>query len=331
MNDLFWITISCIKGVGNKTIIELYEQYPMLNFDNVSEHIDTIKKKSLIKLLSIENIEFAKKRAKNLIRSHEEKKIKVIPISSEFYPKYLRLIEDPPTVLYAKGNLKLLKEEKTLAIVGTREPTAIGVKAAQKIAATFAMMGYTIVSGLALGIDTAGHEGALKIQDGRTIAVLAGDLTQIYPAKNKKLAMEILERNGLWISETPIGQSNTRGNFVKRDRIQSGLSLGICPVQTPIKSGTQHTIEFARKQDRYLFTPIPLKQDEFENAVKGNILLIESGITVLKNKESYEIIHKELTEYQLRLETEHKKRFEKKELSKEISNTNIEQLNMFNF
>src|SRR5699024_12058801 len=121
-------------------------------------------------------------------------------------------------------------------------------------------MGYTIVSGLALGIDTAGHEGALGAENGKTIAVLAGNLTQIYPAKNKELAMEILERDGLWLSETPIGQSNTRGNFVKRDRIQSGLSLGVCPVQTPIKSGTQHTIEFTRKQNRFLFSPIPLKR-----------------------------------------------------------------------
>lgn len=330
LNDLFWITISCIKGVGNKTVIELYENYPMLNFDNLNEHINTINKKSLIKLLTAENIEFAKKRAENLVKSHEEKKIEVIPISSELYPKYLRLIEDPPTILYAKGNLELLKDENTIAIVGTREPTAIGIKAAGKIAATFATMGYTIVSGLALGIDTAGHEGALKVQNGKTIAVLAGDLMQIYPAKNKKLAMEILERNGLWLSETPIGQANTRGNFVKRDRIQSGLSLGVCPVQTPIKSGTQHTIEFARKQKRYLFTPIPLIQDEHENAVQGNIVLIENGIAVLKDKESYEFIHEELKEYKLRLDREHKERFEKEEkISKQILEENIEQLNMF--
>lgn len=330
MNDLFWLTISCIKGVGNKTVIELYENYPMLNFDNFSEHISNIKKKSIIKLLSVENIEFAKKRAENLIQTHEQKKIKVIPISSEWYPKYLRLIEDPPTVLYAKGNLELLKDENTLAIVGTREPTVIGIKAARKIAATFAAMGYTIVSGLALGIDTAGHEGALRVKNGKTITVLAGDLTQIYPAKNKELANEILENNGLWVSETPIGQPNTRGNFVKRDRIQSGLSLGVCPVQTPIKSGTQHTIEFARKQKRYLFTPIPLKQDEHENAVQGNIAMIENGIAVLKDKESYDLIHKELTQSKLRLDTKHKERFEKVIISKEILDETIEQLNMFN-
>jgi len=329
LNDLFWLTISCIKGIGNKTIIDLYEKYPMLNFENFSQYISSTNKTSIIKLLSVENIVFAKKRAEDLILKHNQKEIKVIAISSQWYPKYLRLIEDPPTVLYAKGNLELLKEENILAIVGTREPTVIGIAAARKIATTFATMDYTIVSGLALGIDTAGHEGALRVKNGKTITVLAGDLTSIYPAKNKNLANEILEKNGLWLSETPIGQSNTRGNFVKRDRIQSGLSLGVCPVQTPIKSGTQHTIKFAKKQNRYLFTPIPLEQDEQENAIQGNIAMIESGIAVLKDKTSYELINNELMQSKVRLNREHKERFEQEIVSKEVFNERIEQINMF--
>lgn len=331
MNDLFWTTISCIKGIGNKTIIKLYEDFPMLNFDNYFKYINSFKKKSIIKLITEENIEIARKRAENLIQSHELKKINVIPVSSEWYPKYLRLIEDPPKVLFAKGNLELLKHEHTLAIVGTREPTVTGVNAARKIASTFATMGYTIVSGLALGIDTAGHEGALRANGGKTIAVLAGDLTQIYPAKNKELANEILEQNGLWLSETPIGQPNTRGNFVKRDRIQSGLSLGICPVQTPIESGTQHTIEYAKKQNRYLFTPIPMKHDELENAIQGNLILIKEGIPVLKDKNSYYSIHKELIQCKKRLTIEHKARFESETPIDDKKEMEINQLNIFDF
>ncbi|WP_062110015.1 DNA-processing protein DprA [Bacillus niameyensis] len=329
MNDFFWTTLSCIKGVGSKTLIQLYGNNPHLNFDNLDELLELMKQKSVSQLLSMENMKLAKEKAEHLIKVHEEKGIKVIPISSEWYPTYLRLIADPPTLLYAKGNIDLLKEKHTLAIVGTREPTEMGIKAARKIAATFAGMGYTIVSGLALGIDTAGHEGALMIENGKTITVLAGSLTEIYPAKNKELAMEILERDGLWLSETPIGQANTRGNFVKRDRIQSGLSLGVCPVQTPLKSGTQHTIEFTRKQNRFLFTPIPLKQDEHENAIQGNMELIKNGVTVLKNKESYQSIHETLLDYELRLNTEHKERFEKKIDLKRDSDETIEQLNLF--
>src|SRR5699024_128432 len=118
----------------------------------------------------------------------------------------------------------------------------------------------------------------LQAENGKTIAVMAGNLTEVYPTKNRKLAEDILANDGLWVSETPIGQASSRGNFVKRDRIQSGLSLAVCPVQTPLKSGTQHTIEFSRQQKRLLFTPIPLKVDEGEDAIQGNLELIESGV-----------------------------------------------------
>ncbi|MGG3690879.1 DNA-processing protein DprA [Caldifermentibacillus hisashii] len=329
MNDFFWTTLSCVKGVGSKTLTELYENNPFLDFDNLYDYLETVKKKSLFKLLSFENIQLAKDKAEKLLAADENEGIKVIPISSEWYPNYLRLIPDPPTILFAKGNIELLKEKQNLAVVGTREPTVSGIKAAQKIAMTFAEMGYTIVSGLALGIDTAGHVGSLLANNGKTIAVLAGNLTEIYPAKNKQLAMEILEKDGLWLSETPIGQANMRGNFVKRDRIQSGLSLGVCPVQTPVKGGTQHTIEYARKQNRFLFTPIPLAQDQNENAIQGNLELIKSGVYVLKDKDSYQTIHQMLQEKKERLDLEHKNRFEKKQSVKPGLENDIEQLSLF--
>lgn len=330
MKDLFWVTMSCVKGVGSKTLIQLYENYPDLNFDNLSKYILTMPKKNLIKLLSPENINSAKHKAENLISAHEAENITVIDISSKFYPKLLRLIPDPPTLLFAKGNLDLLLIKNNVAIVGTREPTPTGIKAAKKIAATFAKMDYTIVSGLAVGIDSASHKGALSIKKGKTIAVLAGDLTKIYPAKNKDLAQNILNNDGLWLSETPIGQTNMRGNFVKRDRIQSGLSLGICPVQTPLESGTQHTIEFSKKQDRFLFTPVPLKLDLNENAIQGNIELIKNGTTVLKNKDSYEIISNNLDEYKIILEKAHIKRFEKQQEQLKSKKFDNQQLNLFN-
>ncbi len=329
LNDFFWTTLSCVKGVGSKTLTELYENNPFLDFDNLYDYLETEKKKSLFKLLSFENIQLAKDKAEKLLAADENEGIKVIPISSEWYPNYLRLIPDPPTILFAKGNIELLKEKQNLAVVGTREPTVSGIKAAQKIAMTFAEMGYTIVSGLALGIDTAGHVGSLLANNGKTIAVLAGNLTEIYPAKNKQLAMEILEKDGLWLSETPIGQANMRGNFVKRDRIQSGLSIGVCPVQTPVKGGTQHTIEYARKQNRFLFTPIPLAQDQNENAIQGNLELIKSGVYVLKDKDSYQTIHQMLQEKKERLDLEHKNRFEKKQSVKPGLENDIEQLSLF--
>jgi len=310
MTNLFWTTISCIKGVGSKTLIKLYEQHPSLNFDTVLPVVKEIKQKRIRNLLTEENIETAKDKAKKLIQLHKEKDIATIPLSSEYYPQYLKLIPDPPPIIYAKGNKDLLVEKKTLAIVGTREPTRLGYKASQKIAKTFAEKGYVIVSGLALGIDTAAHEGALMAHNGKTIAVLAGQLTEIYPAKNRSLAEKILEKGGLFISETPIGQPNSRGNFVKRNRIQSGLSLGVCPVQTPLKSGTQHTIKFAKDQDRFLFTPVPLKQDINENAVQGNLKLMDQGVALLENKMSYEKISDMMTQYMTNLQKTYREKFE---------------------
>ena len=293
MNNLFWLTFSCIKGVGDVTVKELYFQHPYANFELINDafFLESLKPSIRNIFLNQEVIISAENKAIDIIKKHEQHDIKVVPISSEYYPISLRFIKDPPAVLYAKGNLELLKDMNLVAIVGTREPTPTGEVAARKIASTFANYGYTIVSGLALGIDTAGHEGALKIPNGKTIAVMADNLTKIYPAKNKKLAESILLNKGLLLSEVSIGQGISKGSFVKRDRIQSGLSLGVCPVQTPIKSGTQHTIQFAREQERVLFTPIVMDIDLNHIASQGNLkLLKEEKVIDLKDQNTYPII-----------------------------------------
>lgn len=299
MNNLFWLTFSCIKGVGNIAVKELYFQHPYANFDLISNpsFLQTLKPSVKKYLLDKENIQQAREKALNILELQKKNGIEVITIDSEYYPISLRFIKDPPAILYAKGNVELLKNLNMVAVVGTREPTPTGEVSSRKIAATFAEMGYTIVSGLALGIDTAGHEGALRIKEGRTIAVMAGDLTKVYPSKNKKLVERIIENKGLLVSEVGIGQPIGKGNFVKRDRIQSGLSLGVCPVQTPIKSGTQHTIQFTRDQKRILFTPIILDIDKDHVASQGNLELIkEDGVIVLNHLEDYKIIVSKMEE-----------------------------------
>ncbi|WP_052344331.1 DNA-processing protein DprA [Bacillus ndiopicus] len=293
MNNLFWLTFSCIKGVGNIAVKELYFQHPYTDFNLINNRsfLQTLKPSIKKYLLDEESIQQAREKALNILELQRINEIEVITIDSEYYPISLRFIKDPPAILYAKGNIELLKDLDMVAVVGTREPTPTGENSSRKIAATFAEMGYTIVSGLALGIDTAGHEGALRVKEGRTIAVLAGDLSKIYPAKNKNLAEKIIKNRGLLLSETGIGQPVGKGSFVKRDRIQSGLSLGVCPVQTPIKSGTQHTIQFTREQKRILFTPVVLEVDKEQVASQGNLELIkEDGVIVLNQPEDYKII-----------------------------------------
>lgn len=294
MNDLFWMTLTFVKGLGNTGIKKLYIQSPTADFPSLlhSSFIQVVSKSVQEQLTNPSYMQELKEKAISHIEVHNQAEISVIPITSEYYPTLLRLINDPPAILYAKGNLDLLKKTKNVAIVGTRNPTKIGLASAKKIASTFAQRGYTIVSGLATGIDTAGHEGALQVENGKTIAVLAGNLKDLYPLENRDLSNDILKNDGLLLSETPIDKGNIKGNFVKRDRIQSGLSLGICPVQTPLTGGTQHTIQFAREYDRFLFTPIPLEDDE--DAVQGNLELISSGVPVLKNTDGYDQFEQEM-------------------------------------
>ncbi|MDQ0257845.1 DNA processing protein [Evansella vedderi] len=294
MSKLFWVTLSLVKGLGNSGIVKLYRHNPSADFSHLSNpNFITVVNKNVQELLTDQSyMQKTKEKALCHIEAHEQKDITVIPINSDYYPPLLQLINDAPAVIYAKGNFELLKGNKMLAIVGTRKPTRIGIASAKKIASTFAQRDYTIVSGLALGIDTAAHQGALQVKEGKTLAVLAGDLTKIYPIENKGLSKEILKKNGLLISETPIETQNNKGNFVKRDRIQSALALGVCPVQTPLKGGTQHTIKFAKKFQRFLFTPIPLEQEE--SAVQGNLELISNGTPVLDSVECYDTFDEEM-------------------------------------
>lgn len=298
MSSAFWIALSNIEGMGVKTIKKLYTYFPNLTLENLPVNkkkiSDTLKNLKILQKM-LDEVYLLKKieEAERQIRLHESKGIQVIDIASQYYPKLLRFIEDPPVVLYCKGDIELLKDDRKIAIVGTRAPTELGYKAAMKVSAQFCKRNFVVVSGLAVGIDTAGHKGAINV-NGKTIAVLAGSLDKIYPKENTEFANEIVKRNGLLISETPLGGKTYRNSFVLRDRIQSGLSLGVCPVQTPLKGGTQHTINFAQKQGRMLFCPKPLEKREVE-ATQGIYHLLENHLaSKIENENDYEKIIKNL-------------------------------------
>lgn len=291
MSATLWIALSNIEGMGVKTLKRLYNYFPNLTredlYTNIEDICDIVKNSKTLQKMSDE-VYLSRKieDAERQIRLHKSKGIQVIDIASEYYPKLLRFIEDPPIVLYCKGNIELLKDDKKIAIVGTRNPTEMGYKAAMKVSAQFCKREFIIVSGLAIGIDTAGHRGALNV-NGKTIAVLAGSLDKIYPKENAELANEIINKNGLLISETPLGGKTFRNSFVLRDRIQSGLSLGVCPVQTPLKGGTQHTIKFAQNQERVLFCPEPLESREIE-ATQGIYYLLDNQLaSKIENESDY--------------------------------------------
>ncbi len=200
----------------------------------------------------------------------------LVPLSSADYPPRLKEIYDPPLVLFARGRIELL-QSVMLGVVGTRRASSYGTAAAERLSTDLAHAGLTIVSGMARGIDTAAHRSALSI-GGDTIAVFGCGVDLVYPAENRKLAAEIAER-GLLVSEYPMCSPAYPQNFPTRNRIISGMSLGVLIVEGAQYSGSSITAKMALEQQREVF------------AVPGNItskmswgpnLLIKQGAKLVQ-------------------------------------------------
>lgn len=166
------------------------------------------------------------------------------------YPPRLRQIDDPPPVLYVKGNL-LPEDERAVAVVGTRSPTTYGREAAAALSGDLAASGISIISGLALGVDTVAHRASLS-HGGRTIAVVANGLDITYPRDNAGLSRQI-EEQGAVVSEYPLGTRPDPRGFPRRNRLISGMSLGTLVVEAGEKSGARWTVYHALEQNREVF------------------------------------------------------------------------------
>jgi DNA processing protein len=181
----------------------------------------------------------------------ESAAVALIGCDSERFPPLLTQISSAPVALYVRGNAGVLSSVQ-LAIVGSRNPTASGVRTARDFAAFLARAGLTITSGLALGIDAAAHEGAL-LGGGRTIAVLGSGLDRVYPPENTGLADRIVAQGGALLTEFPPGTAPLRENFPRRNRLISGLSLGTLVVEAARHSGSLITARLAGTQGREVF------------------------------------------------------------------------------
>ena len=201
---------------------------------------------------------------------------KIIPITDPRYPQRLREIYDPPVLLFARGRVELL-DTLMIAVVGTRRPSQYGIAATEKLSADLAAAGLTIVSGMARGIDTAAHKSALSV-DGATVAVFGCGVDLVYPAENRKLAATLAEK-GLVLSEFAMGAPPYPQNFPIRNRVVSGMSIGVLVVEGAQYSGSAITARLAMDQQREVF------------AVPGNItnkmswgpnLLIKQGAKLVQ-------------------------------------------------
>ncbi len=199
----------------------------------------------------------------------------ITPLDEE-YPTALKAIHDPPLALYVKGRL-LPADDKALGIVGSRSTSHYGLNAADRLAYQLGQTGFTVVSGLARGTDTAAHRGALKSK-GRTIAVLGGALDCLYPPENAALSEQIAKQ-GAVISEYPLGRQADRMTFPYRNRIISGLSMGVLLIESDVKGGSMHTMEAATEQGRTVFA-LPGRIDT--PGAKGPHLLIKNGAKLVE-------------------------------------------------
>ncbi|MDB5349519.1 MAG: hypothetical protein JWN86_766 [Planctomycetota bacterium] len=205
--------------------------------------------------------------------------VRPIPRSDPDYPEALREIPDPPSILYVKGTLKP-EDHLAIALVGSRKSTPYGIRIAERLAASLARVGLTVVSGLARGIDAAAHRGALKA-GGRTIAVMANGLSEIYPPEHEALAEEIAGA-GAVVSEMPMRQGPLSELFPRRNRIISGLSLGVVIVEAAPKSGSLVTAHHAMEQNREVFA-VPGPVDSLSS--RGCHRLIRDGARLVETVE----------------------------------------------
>ena len=210
----------------------------------------------------------------------EKSGVRVVTREDSDYPKNLSQIYDPPLVLYMKGTMSE-RDALAIAVVGSRRTTLYGQEMARKLAYQLARVGVTVVSGLARGIDTSAHNGALQAK-GRTVAAIGCGIDVIYPAENKKLYEQIVDKGGAVVTEFPFGVQPDRQNFPMRNRIISGWSLGVVVVEADLKSGALITANQAGEQGRQVFA-VPGRADSILS--RGTNKLIKDGAKLTEDVE----------------------------------------------
>ncbi|MBR5154710.1 MAG: DNA-processing protein DprA [Alphaproteobacteria bacterium] len=230
-----------------------------------------------LKELSQKKSIFPRQKAEKELLTAEIKGIKIITIEDDEYPYNLKQIDDCPPVLYALGNTSLLQNKNALAVVGSRSASFGASKLAQNISKEIAENGITIVSGMARGIDSFAHLGALET-NASTIAVLGTGVDVVYPKENDTLYKKIIQK-GLVLSEYPLGTSPQSSNFPRRNRIVSGLSKGVLVVEASVMSGSLITANLALEQGRDVYA---IPGAPFDNRTSGCNKLIKEGATLVE-------------------------------------------------
>ena len=246
------VLLSMVEGIGARTYQRLLEQFgdatAILNASQSElSRFEFLKSDTLTQLTTARS----KLDPMKIIELCEKDNIDIFTLDDERYPEPLRTIADPPAILYAKGTL-LPYDFFSIAVVGTRQCTEYGRRQTERLTAALVQKDFTIISGLAQGIDGIAHRAALN-SGGRTIAVLGSGHHRLYPAPHKPLAQEIIESGGCILSEYPPLHPSAKWTFPHRNRIVSGLSLGVLVVEAPNRSGAMISARMAGEQGRDIF------------------------------------------------------------------------------
>ncbi|MBI3184625.1 MAG: DNA-protecting protein DprA [Myxococcales bacterium] len=269
------LTLLGLRGIGPQTADRLVTRFGTLGELREASPRDlegAVSAGALPTLREEKAWEIAHRHAQELLEEADRRSVQVLTAWEDTYPVHLRTIPDRPLVVYLRGQLPT--SPRTVACIGTREPTHFGEKATRGIVSALVERGWSIVSGLALGVDALAHEAALEAK-GHTVAILGNGLDAVYPKKNADLAERILAAGGAWMSEQPFGAPAVPRNLVQRDRLQSGMSVGTVVMQTDIVGGSMHTVRFTLLQGRLLFAPVPQGPHAAEPKSRGILALTQ--------------------------------------------------------
>ncbi len=276
----YWLALSYIKDVGpviSKRLLSAFRTPQRILEAGFNELKDTeeIGKLRAKRICEFDSWDLVDEEIKKI----EKHNIRIIKYPDKEYPDMLRQIDDSPILLYVKGSFKE-HDRYAIAMVGSRKMSEYGKSIAKKISGELSSFGLTIVSGMASGIDTISHKGALKA-GGRSIAVLGCGLDRPYPPENMDL-FERLSQSHCVVSEFPIGTPPNKENFPKRNRLISGLSLGVIVVEAAINSGSLITANYALEQGRDVFA---VPGSVFSKSSEGSNALIKKGAKLVQKSE----------------------------------------------
>ena len=243
------IAMNRIQGLGAITVKRMAERFGSLAAVFDASENDLLSVQGIgAERAALFSAELKRARIDDEVERASRSRVRLVTWADDEYPSLLKQIADPPMVLYVSGSPKVLSAP-CVAIIGTRHPTVYGRETARRLGFQLAAAGYTVVSGLALGIDTEAHVGALQAK-GHTTAVLGGALDCLFPRENTALARDIVQKEGAVVTEYPFGRQPDRQTFPMRNRIVSGLCKGVLVVEAPLNSGTLITVGQALDQGR---------------------------------------------------------------------------------